>query len=75
MATQGELVSVNIKLTAEQRDFIRGRYGNLSRWVRTEIDQEMGADRLKEELKQKAKQSNTYVWTPGQNNRGQTAPK
>lgn len=43
MSTKEYLVSCNIKLMPSQRDFIRSRYGNLSRWVRTEIDKERGA--------------------------------
>lgn len=38
------LKRVHIWVTKEQQDFIKNRYGNFSRWVRTKIDREIGAE-------------------------------
>jgi hypothetical protein len=38
------LERVHIRITKQQADFIRQKYGNISQWVRSRIDREIGAD-------------------------------
>ena len=37
------LERVHIRITRQQRDFVARHFGNLSMWVRTKIDREIGA--------------------------------
>ena len=37
------LERVHIRITQQQRDFVTRNFGNLSQWVRTRIDREIGA--------------------------------
>ncbi len=41
MSTLGR---VHIRITKQQADFIRQKYGNISQWVRSKIDREIGAE-------------------------------
>lgn len=64
----GALERVHIRLTRQQLEFIRRRYGNLSMWVRSKIDREIGAEEVsvlksgpRTETKQK-NQPEKLVW-------------
>lgn len=37
---------VHIRLTEQQINFVRKKYGNISMWVRSIIDREIGADEI-----------------------------
>jgi len=41
------LERVHIRITKQQMDFIRMKYGNLSQWVRSKIDREIGAEEVR----------------------------
>ena len=38
------LERVHIRITKQQADFIKRKYGNISQWVRSKIDREIGAE-------------------------------
>ena len=74
-----ETASTSIRLTREQAEFCKRKGKNISWYIRSLIDKEIGAERFKLELEAKRKaeyyRSNTFVFHPGQNNKGQMAPK
>jgi len=62
-----EAVSTSIRLTKDQVDFCKKKGKNISWFIRSLIDREIGAEKLKMEMYAKAVQQrsgNSFVWKP-----------